>query len=86
MLAMATNTLGILATTLLEGENLLATVVFDNFGLDEAPATNGAPILASAPTPTTRTSLNSMTEPASASSFSMVSTSLAATRYCLPPV
>src|SRR3546814_8842726 len=31
---MAANPLGILAATLLEGENLLATIVLDHFGLD----------------------------------------------------
>ena len=51
-----------------------------------APSTKGAPIAAPAPSPTMSTSLNSTMSPASPASFSTVNRSLAATRYCLPPV
>src|SRR5262245_39744163 len=51
-----------------------------------APAIVGLPTLASVVPASIKTSVNSTLEPASPATFSMVSTSSAATRYCLPPV
>src|SRR3546814_21001651 len=39
---MAANPLGILAATLLEGENLLATIVLDHFGIDGGALPEGS--------------------------------------------
>src|SRR5207237_10838521 len=50
-----------------------------------APATVGAPRVTASP-PTTSTSPNWMISPGSPATFSTLSTSSAATRYCLPPV
>src|SRR5262245_61127340 len=50
-----------------------------------APATPGVPTLGASP-PSMSTSANSTVAPASPATFSMVRTSLGATRYCLPPV
>src|SRR5215471_17833761 len=50
-----------------------------------APATVGVPSVGVSP-PTTSTSLNSITSPGLPASFSALTTSSAATRYCLPPV
>src|SRR6516165_6156527 len=50
-----------------------------------APATAGVPIRGSPSPASISTSANSIVAPASPATFSMVSTSSAATRYCLPP-
>ena len=42
MLTMAARTLGVLTTTLLEGDDLLAAVVFDNFSLDDGTLDEGS--------------------------------------------
>ena len=75
----------ILAPALLEGDDLGGAVVLDDLGDHLGARNQGLPSLGLSP-PTMSTSVNSTLAPASPSSFSMVKTSLAATRYCLPPV
>src|SRR5262245_53428868 len=51
-----------------------------------APVTSGAPTFTASPAPTRRTSPNVTVSPTLPGSFSTLSLSPAATRYCLPPV
>src|SRR5437899_655318 len=54
--------------------------------LTAAPATSGVPAVEPSPSPTIRTSPNSIVAPGSPASFSTEITSSLATRYCFPPV
>src|SRR5687768_4551103 len=57
-----------------------------NWPATKAPSTSGAPTVTESPSPTIRTWSNVTTSPGWASIFSILTTSLAATLYCLPPV
>ncbi len=84
-LAMADLTPRIFTPALLERDDLRAAPCSSTSAATVAPPTIGAPSFMLSP-PTTSTSPNSTISPGSPLILSTLSTSSAATRYCLPPV
>lgn len=76
----------VLTTTLLEDDDLRKAVLRDDRGCHGGASNQRSADGRTSFTATARTSENVMVEPASASSFSILSTLFGVTRYCLPPV